>query len=166
MKIQFLAALAVSSMFALTACSDDESESLADKCETLSEDCLEGTWTLNHVALKEDPSTPLTNFASAPSVLTFNNDGTFSYQFSTLTSGGCAGMTNSGKWALLNDTQLQMKVTNGDCITNRTLSPTVSVESNDAGDKVILNLQEVYFQQDASNGINAGNDTEIFSRTE
>lgn len=167
MKMKFLAALAVSSMFAFTACSDDESESLADKCKKLSEDCLEGTWNLDAIVMKNEPSTVLVDFKSNPSKLTFNNDGTFSYAFSsTLTGSECAGVTNYGKWEILNKTELQLKATNGDCFKSKTLSPVLTVESGDAGDKVLLNIQTVFFQQAESNGLTAGSDTEIFSRIE
>ena len=168
MKMKFLAALAVSSMFAFTACSDDESESLADKCSGgLNEDCLEGTWNLDAIALKSDPNTVLVSFKSNPSKLTFNSDGTFSYTFSSsLTGSECAGVTNYGKWDVLNETQLQLKATNGDCFKSNTLSPTFTVESSDAGDKVLMNIQTVFFQQSESDGVNVGSDTEIFGRIE
>lgn len=167
MKIQFMAALAVSSMFALTACSDDESSaSLADKCETLTEDCLEGTWTLASIS-SVDGATLVTPFKDGS--LTFNDDGTYSYVLSSQTSNSaCAGSTISGKWELV-DQALTFKTFFGDCAlytSAQKVSPDVEVESDAAGDKATLNLKKVIFQSEEATSAGGGNFAEIFTRVE
>lgn len=163
MKIQFMAALAVSSLFALTACSDDGSESLADKCDSINEDCLEGVWSLQ--SINNPAGEAIVPFGAVTGKLTFLDDGTFSYEMAPNSS--CDdGFANWGKWQIDDNGALSLTRTKGTCITERaTLNPTVSVESSDAGDKAILNLNRMFFQQGEDISIEH-NGVEIFSRTE
>lgn len=167
MNMKLLAALAASSVFALTACSDDPAPTLADKCATVTEDCLVGAWTLQAITTKTDLNTPLTSFTSAPGTLTFNDNGTFQYHTSGITTNAaCQNVDNYGKWSL-EGTSVKLRTTNGDCIGEMTtLTPTITVESGDAGDKATMNIGKVFFQQDENTSMDAANTTEVFTRAE
>lgn len=165
MKTKIFTLLAASTLAFFTACSDDsESKSIAEICaDGLSEDCLVGTWTLKSISTK-DLSETINAFTGATNgVLEFRDNGI--YHYSRSSAGSCPGV-DEGEWSIAEDDSLTFFENKlGDCIDfmkKYTVTPKVEV----VGETVNLILNEVVFQQDESDGMYAGNDTEVFTRTE
>ena len=143
---------------------DDESNrSIADICaEGLSEDCLIGTWTLK--SINQNGGEVITDFSSAPGTMEFRDDGIYRYTRSS--AGSCPGV-DMGEWSVSEDGKTLTFFENkmGDCIefmTKYTTTPSIVV----SGNTVTLKLNRVVFQQDESDGLYSGNDTEVFARIE
>ena len=143
---------------------DDESNrSIADICaEGLSEDCLIGTWTLK--SINQKGGDVITDFSSAPGTMVFRDDGI--YRYSRSSAGSCTGV-DSGNWSVSEDGKTLTFFENklGDCIEFQkkyVVTPTIEV----TGETVTMSLGKVVFQQDESDGMYAGNDTEVFVRIE
>lgn len=162
MKTKFFALAAISSLFMLGACSDDSSsKSMADQCtDGISEDCLVGTWNLESIS-SLDGSEKFYTFTN-PGVLVINDDNTFSYTTSTLTTDpACAGVTNKGKWELENEKIFKFRTTNGDCISETgSIEPEIKVE----GETPKMSTKKVLFQQGEKDDLHKGNESEVFSR--
>lgn len=104
MKNKIFAASIMSLALLFGACSsDEEEESLADKCKGGDDaSCLIGTWqglAIQDAALNYNV---VIDFTTGPGTLIINEDGTFTYTFATAVSSmrytTCGGMQNSGKW--------------------------------------------------------------------
>ena len=164
MKTKILTLLAASTLAIFSACSDDEgSKSITEICaDGLSEDCLIGTWTLKSISQKGGEV--ITDFSAAPGTMTFQDDGI--YRYSRSSAGSCQGL-DKGEWSISEDgkTLTFFENKDGDCIEfQKHYTPTPSIEVS--GNTVTLKLNKVVFQQDESDGMYAGNDTEVFVRTE
>ena len=166
MKTKILTLLAASCLAVFTACSDDsESKSIAEICaDGLSEDCLIGTWTLKSISEKSDKNVVITDFSAAPGTMQFRDNGIYHYTRSA--SGNCQGV-DEGEWSISEDGASLTFFENkqGDCIEFQKryiVTPSIEV----VGETVTLSLNKVVFQQDESEGMEAGNDTEVFVRTE
>ena len=164
MKTKILTLLAASTLAFFSACSDDESsKSIAEICaDGLSEDCLIGTWTLKSISQKGGEV--ITDFSAAPGTMTFQDDGI--YRYSRSSAGSCQGI-DKGEWSISEDgkTLTFFENKDGDCIEfQKHYATTPSIEVS--GNTVTLKLNKVVFQQDESDGMYAGNDTEVFVRTE
>ena len=164
MKTKILTLLAASTLAIFSACSDDgSSKSIADICaDGLSEDCLIGTWTLKSISQKGGEV--ITDFSAAPGTMTFQDDGI--YRYSRSSAGSCQGI-DKGEWSISEDGKTLTFYENkdGDCIEfMKHYATTPSIEVS--GNTVTLKLNKVVFQQDESDGMYAGNDTEVFVRTE
>ena len=144
---------------------DDESNrSIADICaDGLSEDCLIGTWTLKSISQKGNGEV-INDFSSAPGTMVFQDDGI--YRYSRSFAGNCLGV-DKGEWSISEDGKNLTFFENkeGDCIDfMKKYATTPSIEVS--GNTVTLKLNKVVFQQDESDGMYAGNDTEVFVRVE
>lgn len=104
MKNKIFAASILSLSLIFGACgSDEEEESIADKCKGGDEaSCLIGTWQM--LAIQDaglDYSIAI-DFSTGPGTLVINEDGTFKYTFVTSVSSmrytQCGGLENTGKW--------------------------------------------------------------------
>ena len=144
---------------------DDESNrSIAEICaEGLSEDCLIGNWQLKSINQKGNGEL-IIDFSSAPGTMVFRDDGI--YRYSRSSAGSCPGV-DSGNWSISEDGKTLTFFENklGDCIEfmkKYTTTPSIVV----SGNTVTLKLNKVVFQQDESDGMYAGNDTEVFVRIE
>ncbi|MBR6379817.1 MAG: lipocalin family protein [Fibrobacter sp.] len=164
MKTKILTLLAASTLAFFSACSDDgSSKSITEICaDGLSEDCLIGTWTLKSISQKGGEV--ITDFSAAPGTMTFQDDGI--YRYSRSSAGSCQGI-DKGEWSISEDGKTLTFYENkdGDCIEfmkHYTTTPSIEV----SGNTVTLKLNKVVFQQDESDGMYAGNDTEVFVRTE
>ena len=166
MKTKIFTLLVASTLAFFTACSDDSgSKSIAEICaDGLSEDCLVGTWTLKSISQISDKSVVITDFSSAPGKMEFREDGIYRYTRSAM--GSCGG-ADEGEWSISEDGKNLTFFENkqGDCIEFQkkyVVTPSIEV----VGETVTLSLNKVVFQQDESEGMHAGNDTEVFVRTE
>jgi hypothetical protein len=164
MKTKILTLLAASTLAFFSACSDDgSSKSIADICaDGLSEDCLIGEWTLKSISQKGGEV--ITDFSAAPGKMVFKDDGYYRYERSA--NGECKGL-DEGEWSISEDGKSLIFFENkfGDCIDFQKKYPTTpSIEVS--GNTITLKLNKVVFQQDESDGMYAGNDTEVFVRTE
>jgi hypothetical protein len=144
---------------------DDESNrSIADICaDGLSEDCLIGTWTLKSISQKGNGEV-ITDFSTAPGTMVFNDDGIYRYYRSSISE---CPTTDGGNWSISEDRKTLTFFENreGDCLEfmkKYTTTPSIEV----SGNTVTLKLNKVVFQQDESDGLYAGNDTEVFVRIE
>ena len=165
MKKIVIPGLLLSSLCLFGACSDDASESIADKCANgLSEECLVGTWKLDAIKTKNGAGT-LFDYSASPSTLTFTDDGKFTFTFTTsttvgeMTSQGCAGTNTYGTWDI---TGAALKITMGrsDCHetgTYKNVVPTIN--------EFELNLTTVVFHTgDLTDSLYVDNAAEVFTR--
>lgn len=119
MKNSFL--LLVFSILFLNACSENVSaaDQLKKDCENgITESCLVGEWHLMglyDVNYQGDYTDYLFPPYSPPSVLTFNKDNTFEYQFSSTYSDKACPAPQGGNWSL-NGKVLVLSPRRGDCI--------------------------------------------------
>lgn len=143
---------------------DGSNRSIAEICaDGLSEDCLIGNWQLKSI-ISRNGGEVITDFSSAPGTMVFDDNGIYRYTRSS--AGECQGL-DKGEWSISEDgktlTFFENKV--GDCIEfQKHYATTPSIEVS--GNTVTLKLNKVVFQQDESHGLYAGNDTEVFVRTE
>lgn len=173
MKTKILTLLAASCLGFFSACSSDDSEgskSLTERCETLSEDCLIGKWTLKEIVQKSDQQN-IQDFSNAQGgVLEFKDDGIYHYERSSISNcpGSLGGaVDDEGHWSIDEEAgTLVFKVDKqGDCMgdigrTVYTTTPKVEITGETS---VSLSLNTVIFQQDENA---AGDNTEVFTRTE
>ena len=166
MKTKILTFLAASALAFFSACSDDGgSKSIADICrEGLSEDCLIGNWTLKSISNTEteDVITDFTNEAGGK--MEFRADSNI-YHYSRIASGVCTGV-DKGEWSIDGDKLIINENKLGDCIEFKKYTVTPTIKVSDAGDTIQLILNKVIFQQDESDGMAEGKDTEVFVRVE
>ena len=165
MKTKILTLLTASTLAIFSACSDDSgnSKSIAEICaEGLSDDCLIGTWTLKTISQK-DTKEVITDFSDAQGgKMVFQEDGIYVY---TRSSKGDCPDTDKGEWKIEDKTLTFNENKKGDCIEfgkKYIVTPTIEV----TGETIYLYLNKVVFQQTESEGMYAGNDTEVFVRTE
>ena len=104
MKNKIFAASILSLSLIFGACgSDDEEESLADKCRNGDDaSCLIGTWNLLALQDATLDYSIVVDFSTGPGRLVINDDGTFVYTYasaaSSLMSKDCGGLKDTGKW--------------------------------------------------------------------
>jgi hypothetical protein len=104
MKNKFFAASIMSLALLFCACSsDEEEESLADKCKGGDDaSCLIGTWQMLAIQDAGLDYNVTVDFTTGPGMLIINEDGTFKYTFATAVSSqkymDCGGLENNGKW--------------------------------------------------------------------
>ena len=165
MKTKILTFLAVSALAFFSACSDDSgnSKTIAEICaEGLSEDCLVGTWTLKSISQIGNKEV-ITDFSTSQGgVMEFREDGIYHY---TRSSYGDCPDPDEGHWSIEDKTLTFKEDKKGDCIDfgkKYTVTPSIEV----SGETVTLYLNKVIFQQNESDGMFTGNDTEVFVRTE
>lgn len=165
MKTKIFTLLAASTLAFFTACSDDSgnSKTIAEICaDGLSEDCLIGTWTLKSISQTGNKEV-ITDFSSSQGgIMEFREDGIYHY---TRSSYGDCPDPDEGHWVIEDKTLTFKEDRKGVCIDfgkKFTVTPSIIV----AGETVFLYLNKVIFQQDESDGMFAGNDTEVFVRTE
>ena len=82
MKTKIFTLLAATTLAFFSACSDDESESLSDKCKSnngVTKGCVVGTWSLKGIYSKTDNNAVITNYSNAPGTLVISGDGKFEY---------------------------------------------------------------------------------------
>ncbi|MBR2469828.1 MAG: lipocalin family protein [Fibrobacter sp.] len=171
MKTKILTLLAASTLAFFTACSDDSgsNKTPAEICaEGLSEDCLVGTWTLKSISQKGNNEI-ITDFSAAQGgTLVFSEDSLYHYTRST--AGECpgslsGGTDDKGHWSINEGTLIFKANKEGDCVEfGKTFTTTPKIEV--VGETVTLILNTVLFQEAESDGMFAGNDTEVFVRTE
>ena len=164
MKTKILTFLAAGCLMAFTACSEDSgSKTLAEKCgDGLTEECLVGTWTLSSIVQKGNKELIASFAGNAGGKLEFREDGIYHYERS---SAGSCTTPDEGTWTIEDKNLTLFENKLGDCIDfmkKYTVTPTIEV----VGESVTLYLNKVVFQQDESDGMFAGNDTEVFTRTE
>ncbi|MBO7551235.1 MAG: lipocalin family protein [Fibrobacter sp.] len=101
---KILAASILSLSLFIGACgSDEEEESLADKCNDGDEaSCLIGTWQMLAIQDAALGYSIVVDFSTGPGTLIINEDGTFKYTYATAASSQwyqtCGGLENTGKW--------------------------------------------------------------------
>jgi hypothetical protein len=162
MKTKIFTLLAASCLLAFSACSDDSSESLGDKCgenNGVTEGCVVGTWSLKAIYNKGD-NTTITNYANAPGTLVITDDGKFEYAMSAApqVDAACGGQKVYGVWEI-NEATIKFNVKTGDCVVSFTASPRV--------DELQMNLNGVFFQLgDVDDEPTKVNGTEILDRVE
>jgi hypothetical protein len=163
MKTKIFTLLAASCLLALSACSDDSSESLSDKCKNnngVTEGCVVGTWSLKAIYNKGD-NTVITNYTNAPGNLIIKNDGKFEYTLSAAAQvdPACGGTTVYGDWEIIDATIKFKSGRGGECMPSFTVSPLV--------DELQMNVNGVFFQLgDVDDESTKVNGTEIFDRVE
>ncbi len=164
MKTKILTFLAVSALAFFSACSDDSgSKSIAEICANgLSEDCLVGNWTLKSISQISNKNV-ITDFSSSKGgKMEFREDGIYHYARSSY--GDCPD-PDEGHWTVEGQTLTFKEDRKGDCIEfGKKYSVTPTIEVN--GDTITMYLNKVIFQQNESDGMFTGNDTEVFVRTE
>ena len=163
MKTKIFTLLAASCLCLFSACSDDSSESLGDKCSQnngVTEGCVVGTWSLKAIYNKGD-NTAITNYTNAPGALIITNDGKFEYTMSAAPQVdiACGGQKVYGTWEI-NEATIKFSVKTGDCVFGPiTASPRV--------DELQMNMNGVFFQLgDVDDESTKVNGTEIFDRVE
>ena len=164
MKTKLLTILAAGCLLALSACGDDSSESLADKCKDnngVTEGCIVGTWTLKALYNKSN-NVATTDYSAAPATLIIKGDGTYTYTTtsapsSEMASTGCGGATAYGKWDIEGDT-IKFHMPNGtDCFLGGSANPNV--------DEFTMNMNKVLFQAgDNTDPLIMNDIVEIFDR--
>lgn len=164
MKTKIFTLLAASCLCLFSACSDDSSESLGDKCgenNGVTEGCVVGTWNLSGLYKKSDNAVKAADYGAAPSVLIIKDDGTFEFTYtsspaSEMAAGGCGGEKNYGKWEIEGN-NLKITVNVGTCLTSHTITPTVT--------ETEMNINGVVFQTgDNTDPLTKDDNTEIFQR--
>ena len=165
MKTKIFTLLAASTLAIFSACSDDSgnSKTIAEICnEGLSEDCLVGTWTLKSISQIGNKEV-ITDFSTSQGgIMEFREDGIYHYARSSY--GDCPD-ADEGHWIIEDKTLTFKEDKQGDCLEfgkKYTVTPTIEV----TGETVTMYLNKVVFQQNESEGMFTGNDTEVFVRTE
>lgn len=104
MNSKFFAAFIMSQALLFCACgSDEETESLSDKCRKGDDaSCLVGTWQMLAIEDAGANFNIVVDFSTGPGTLVIYEDGTFKYTYATaatsLRSQDCGGQENTGKW--------------------------------------------------------------------
>ena len=166
MKTKLLTLLAAGCLCFFSACSEDDSESLGDKCKSnngVTKGCIVGTWSLKAIYTKGDSlNVALTDYQDSPGTLEIKGDGTYTYTTSNspkseMATSGCGGAVGYGLWEII-DATIKFKTPNGTvCFMGGTVSPTV--------DEYQMNFNRVLFQAgDNTDGNTKDNATEIFDR--
>ncbi len=132
----------------------------AEKCSAgLSNECLVGIWTLSSIS-RIDTKEVITDFSGAQGgVMEFREDGIYHYTRSTY--GDCPD-PDEGHWIIEDKTLTFKEDKRGDCIEfgiKHIATPSIEI----ADKTITLYLNKVIFQRDESDGMFAGNDTEVFT---
>ena len=153
MKNKLFAASILAVAFAICACSsDEEEESLADKCKGGDDaSCLIGTWQMLAIQDAAFDYNMVVDFSTGPGTLVINEDGTFTYTYATavssLMAADCGGLNDNGKWTYNAETKMiSIKFTVGEQCNSSPTTAAVKVNATDMTfDKQVIQTSEDVF---------------------
>ena len=139
MKNKLFAASILSLSLIFCACgSDEEEETLSDKCRKGDDSaCLVGTWNMYAIQDAAADYNVVVDFTTGPGRLVINEDGTFTYTYATavssLMAASCGGLNDSGKWSYDKEAKtITIKFTVGEqCNPSPTITTKVKVSETD-----------------------------------
>ena len=126
--------------------------------EKLTEDCLIGNWKLSSISQRGNKEI-ITDFSTAQGgIMEIRDDGIYHYTRSS--AGSCQGV-DEGEWSVADGVLTFFENRKSDCVEfgkKYVVTPTIDA----SGETTILYLNKVVFQPDETDGMYAGNDTEVF----
>jgi len=153
MKNKIFAASILSLSLIFCACgSEEEKESLSDKCRKGDDSaCLVGTWQMLAIQDAAVDYNMVVDFSTGPGQLVINEDGTFTYTYATavssLMAADCGGLNDSGKWTYNAETKtISIKFTVGEQCNSNPTSATVKVNETDLtfGKQVFQTSEDIF----------------------
>ena len=153
MKNKIFAASIMSLAFLFCACSsDEEEESLSDKCRKGDESaCLVGTWQMLAIQDAAAGYNMVVDYSTGPGQLVINEDGTFTYTYATavssLMASSCGGLNDNGQWTYNAETKtISIKFTVGEQCNSNPTTATVKVNETDMtfGKQVFQTSEDIF----------------------